>query len=147
MGSAWRGLFFRLSDPQKDPEKIRREYDEVEVRVHPGASFICVESGRPTYKRIARGALQKLSSSFGEVIDLQVSSEGNLHYEHWKNGGLMRALFWAEGSAWEVEGEPQPWETVLGSPPPKSGSQEPFVDPEQVALCISQHFKLPPVTV
>jgi len=145
MGYAFQALFFRIGDRERIRQKIKKEYDEIEVTVHPGADYVCVDQRKPTYRRLPEAGGRKLSESFGDVILVEVSTHGNFHYEHWAEGALVRALIWAEGAAWEAEGNPEAWEQgVFPSGSPASGSEEPFIDPEAVYQVIREFHKLPP---
>lgn len=136
-------LFLRIDDPVTGPQKIRAEYDDIEVTVDPATPFVCVRTGRADYKPLHLPGVARLSRSFGELIDLQ-ASDYSLRYEHWQAGEPLRRLSWTEDAAWEVEGRPEDWEaTFWPAGAPQHGDLEPSITPAAAVRAITEHFRLP----
>jgi hypothetical protein len=139
-------MFVKIIDPASIAQRLKAACDDVEVVLHPGAGYVCVEQGRPNYKRLPADFAGEFSRRFADLVSVQLSSYGNFLYEHWTSGRLARCLAWAEGGVWEVEGQPEPWEpAAFGPSAPSPGAREPAMDPERAYAEIQNHFRLPPI--
>lgn len=147
MGRQFEALFIRVSNPELDLARIQSEYECEGLSLPVGAHFVCVDQGEPTFSMLPTAFAEKSSAIFGEIIHVEISHEGNFHFEHWVMGTLVRWLWWTEGRPWECTGDSEPWENqAWPGQSPESDPDGLFILPERIYGILRDFFSLPPLS-